>query len=247
VGGSGVRAAQICLRDAWPAPVTADCYGWLLRAGQGGYNRVNSVWTGSFSGETGDLPAAIERAEAFYRGRGLKPRFQILGIVQPAGLDAELARRGYGRALGCADMVKAVEMRAMPVEVSARADCPEDWLGLYAAEQPPEKAAELPLILASLPGRHGFVLCRRAGAPAGVALVGQVDDDVAVDCVLTAPGFRRAGVGRSVMRGAEAWAAAQGARRLVLSVVDGNAAAIALYRDLGYRELAAYHYRVAGS
>ena len=42
---------------------------------------------------------------------------------------------------------------------------------------------------------------------------------------------------------AEAWAAADGVRRLVLSVVDENGAAVALYRSLGYRRLAAYHYR----
>ncbi len=234
--------AQLCLRDAWPAPETAECDGWQLRAGKGGYDRANSAWTGRF---TGDLPTAIARAEAFYRERGLSPRFQMLDIAQPAGLDAELDRRGYRSELACSDMAKNVAGGALPLEVSLAADVSADWLGLCVAEQPAEKAAELPLILAKLPARRAFILCRRKGAPAGVALVTRVGADAAVDCVLTAPAFRRSGVARSIMLGAEAWAAGEGVRRLLLSVVDNNAGAVALYSRLGYRKLAAYHYRVA--
>ncbi len=240
----GQLAAQICLRDAWPAPEAAECDGWILRAGRGGYNRVNSVWTGPFAG---DLPAAIERAEAFYRERRLQPRFQMLDIAGPAGLDAELAARGYRRELDCSDMVKAVAGGAMPPDVSVADGPVAAWLDLYRAQQPADKAAELPLILAKLPERHGFILCRREGVPAGVALVGRAGEDAAVDCVLTFPAFRRQGVALAIMRAAEAWAAAEGVRRLVLSVVDDNAGAVALYRGIGYRRLAAYHYRVAGS
>ncbi len=234
-------AAQICLRDAWPAPETADCGGWQLRAGRGGYNRVNSVWTGRFSG---DPAAAIGQAETFYRSRGLPPRFQMLDTAEPADLDADLAERGYRRALDCSDMAKAVAARAMPADVSVTAEAPGDWLDLYCAEQPPEKAMELRHILPKLPPRHGFILCRRNGAPAGVALVSRVGEDAAIDCVLTERTVRRSGVARAMMQAAEAWAAGAGARRLLLSVVDDNAGAVALYGGLGYARLAGYHYRI---
>ena len=219
----------------------AACGGWQLRAGQGGYNRVNSVWPGPFDGS---LAVAIERAERFYRAHGLSPRFQMLDIAEPAQLDAELARRGYDRELPCSDMAKTVSDGAMPPEVSVSADAPADWLTFYRCSQPPEKAAELPLILAKLPERRGFILCRRNGFAAGVALVSRVGDDAAVDCVLTLPAFRRSGVARLLMRAAEAWAAAEGVGRMLLSVVDDNLGAVALYRGLGYAKLAGYHYRV---
>ena len=237
-------SAEICLRDAWPSPEIVDCSGWQLRAGRGGYNRVNSVWTGRFGG---DLAAAIDKAEAFYRAHGLGPRFQILDIAQPAGLDAELARRGYRRELDCSDMAKTVAAPEMPADVSVTAETTADWLALYNADLPPERMAELADILANLPAERGFILCRRNGSPAGVALVSRVGEDAAVDCVLTAPAFRRTGVARSLMTGAEAWAAERGVRRLLLSVLDENVGAVALYSSLGYRRLAAYHYRVAGT
>ena len=103
------------------------------------------------------------------------------------------------------------------------------------------------MILAKVPPCRGFLVCRRDGAPAGVALAGRFGDDVAVDCVVTMPTFRRTGVARSLMLAAEAWAAGVGGRRMLLSVVDDNEPAVALYRGLGYRRFASYHYRSAAA
>jgi GNAT superfamily N-acetyltransferase len=235
-------AASICLRDAWPAPEVVALHGWQLRAGKDGYNRANSVWTGAFSGE---LPAAIATAEAFYRSRRLRPRFQVFDFTVPAELDAELDRRGYACAHPCSDMAKPVADGTMPAGISISPTPTPEWLHAYAPEQSAERRAEIPLILPKLPAPSGFILCRRGGEPAGVALAGKVGDGVAVDCVLTLPKFRRAGVARSILLAAEAWAAARGARRMLLSVVDGNAAAVPLYVGLGYRKLSGYHYRFA--
>jgi len=52
--------------------------------------------------------------------------------------------------------------------------------------------------------------------------------------IAVAPGWRRRGVGAALMVDGRAWAAAQRLRKLQLHVRAGNAAAIALYRRLGY-------------
>ena len=49
-----------------------------------------------------------------------------------------------------------------------------------------------------------------------------------------APGWRRQGVGGALLAEAHAWGLAHGLRKLQLHVRAGNAAAIALYRRLGY-------------
>jgi GNAT superfamily N-acetyltransferase len=140
-------------------------------------------------------------------------------------------------------MAKAVEPTPLPADVFVSRDVPDDWTALYGSEQTPQKGVEFPRVLNLLPSRHGFIVCRRKGRADAVALVSRAGSDVAVDCVLTRPDARRSGAARAVMHGAEAWAAAEGATRLLLSVVDENAAAMPLYLQLGYRKFASYHYR----
>ena len=162
----GQLAAQICLRDAWPAPETADCDGWLLRAGQGGYNRANSRVDRPLHRRRGGARSAWP--SSFYRRRGLRPRFQMTRHCR-----AGWSRRGTGPAW----LPRGTGLLRHGQGASAARQCrptsrcrrsrTADWLALYGAEQPPQKAAELPLILAKLPSRRAFILCRRERCTGG--------------------------------------------------------------------------------
>lgn len=63
--------------------------------------------------------------------------------------------------------------------------------------------------------------------------------------VATNPAHRRQGHARSVMLSALKWAQARGARSAWLQVEEANHAALALYGQLGFRPVYAYHYRRA--
>lgn len=238
-----ILAANVCLRDAWPAPEWVEVGGWRLRAARGGYNRVNSVWPAMFDGSVG-VETAIDRVEAFYREHGLPACFQVLENAQPSDLDARLDRRGYGRRDACFLMTKAVSagVSAGP-GISASDAASTDWLDVYLPAQSPAKADELPGILERLTGPRAFLVAEVDGAPGAVALAGRSGADVAVDCVQTAPRCVRRGGAMRVMRAAESWAASVGASRLVLYVLATNAAALKLYERLGYRVASGYHYR----
>ena len=58
-----------------------------------------------------------------------------------------------------------------------------------------------------------------------------------VDSVCVTAEARRQGIGRRLMEHADAWAVAQGATSVELSVYEFNDPALALYRDLGYETL----------
>jgi N-acetylglutamate synthase len=236
-------AAEICLRDAWPAIERVDLVGWMLRAGMNGYNRTNSVWPGRFTGGI-DLGTAIDRVEAFYGERGLPSRFQVLQSTAPAHLDRALEERGYRRETDCSTLAKPVTATVMPdnVAVTARAD--PAWLEIYAAGQSPRRATEVHAILARLPMPRAFFVTRINGAAAAVALAVRVGADVAVDCVLTSPDRRRGGAATAVMQAAEAWSADEGVRRMLLVVINANTPAMALYAGLGFTRLSGYHYRI---
>ena len=59
--------------------------------------------------------------------------------------------------------------------------------------------------------------------------------------LMVAEGYRRRGVGRALMEGAEAWARAVGALKMELHVFPHNKAALALYDQIGYRRVGTRH------
>ena len=63
--------------------------------------------------------------------------------------------------------------------------------------------------------------------------------------LMVAADWRRRGVGRALMLGAEEWARGAGVRKLELHVLPNNEAAIALYESLGYERegVRRNHYR----
>lgn len=79
---------------------------------------------------------------------------------------------------------------------------------------------------------------RLCGSAAGIADP-EAPDDVALVGMWVEPAARGAGVGRALVEAVAAWAADTGRQRLVLWVVEENAAARALYRHAGFQETGA--------
>ncbi|MHB2168288.1 GNAT family N-acetyltransferase [Alsobacter sp. R-9] len=85
---------------------------------------------------------------------------------------------------------------------------------------------------------EGFVLSRRAA------------DEAEILTIAVATGARRSGIGQALMLAHFAQLAARGVRALFLEVDEGNVAARALYRRLGFAEVGrrnAYYRRPDGS
>ena len=61
----------------------------------------------------------------------------------------------------------------------------------------------------------------------------------------TRAGRRRQGHGRTVVATALRWARTRGASKVWLQVEADNEAAVALYRNFGFRDIYRYHYRQA--
>ena len=99
----------------------------------------------------------------------------------------------------------------------------------------PWDAAQFALLLAT-PGCLGLAL-ERDGALAGVLLLRQAGDEAEVLTLAVAPASRRRGLGAELLRAGLATLAARGVRRCFLEVGDDNAAALALYRSLGWRQV----------
>ena len=85
------------------------------------------------------------------------------------------------------------------------------------------------LLVAKYGGRHG-------GFAVGSVVFCGENVDGELESVAVAPEVRRGGVGRALCGAVLSWCAEHGANSVALEVRRGSAAAIALYRGLGFRE-----------
>jgi ribosomal protein S18 acetylase RimI-like enzyme len=113
-----------------------------------------------------------------------------------------------------------------PIEVPIDAET-------LAAEAPPTDLA---------PPSGALLLVTLAGEPVAIGGVRDLDGPVAeVKSMYVAPAARGRGLGRDILGRLEGIAASRGCRAVRLDSASHMAGAIALYRDLGYREIPAYN------
>lgn len=132
------------------------------------------------------------------------------------------------------------------VHIATAADT-ADRIALRAALWPEaaEHAAERARMAAE-PERFAAFLARRAdGAAIGLAEVSMRHDYVNgcktspvgfLEGIYVVPAARRAGVARALLRAAEAWAAARGAREFASDALLDNRESHAMHEALGFRE-----------
>ncbi len=223
------------LGATWPG-ATEQRDGWTLRRADGAGSRVSAA--------TRDTPDADPRAaEAAMREMGQRPLF----MIRPgeADLDAALEAMGY-----------AVEDESalLAVPVANLMEAEPDW-GVIRCEAPLARMIEI--WEESGIGAPRLAVMRRAAEPktyllgrygdrsAGCAFVAAAGGVAMLHALAIAPFARRKGLGRQASRAAGTWAREQGAAELALVVRADNLEALALYRDLGFAEVARYHYRRA--
>lgn len=197
---------------------------------------MNSVTT--FGHVPYEMFETVETVERRYRSRRRQVMFRLTSL--DTELDDLLFARGYDRSEEIVVMqapVKAGDQE--PIEILAGVTA--GWLERYAAFRPasPARAAEIGESLATLSLPHATFLVEEAAVGSAV-LHGRWAGlfNVAVD-----PGRRRLGLGRRVSQGMLDWAARAGAEQAYLQVEEGNEAAVALYRSLGFEDAYRYWYR----
>ncbi len=233
----------------WRAPEQASLGDWLLRAAEGFTGRANSVLA---IGDPGlPLEAAVERIRYWYQSRGLPPMISVafpVGRPHESAVDRFLAERGWsvhhGATVMTADLA-AVPPR--PADAVAHADVAEEpdegWLRRYRyrGQVPPPISR---LMLMSAPWQ-AFASVREAGQTLAIGRVALGANWAGLTAIEVDPRHRRRGLGRVVTAALVGAAAERGVHDIYLQVESDNAAASELYRQLGFTDHHAYHYRIA--
>ncbi len=244
-----VAALELAANDAWPAPVTARLGAWWLRSADGWTGRANSALA------VGDpdrpLEAAIDAVEQWYADRGRPP---MVNAPMPlaAPVNALLDERGWATLPLVLVQTAPVATLAAPPDATGLPpvdllDAPtDDWLTMVAEHKGVLPAAALRVLTG--PPVTRFAEVRDGGDLLAVGRATITGGGwLGLSLVQTAPGARRRGLGAHLCRALARWGLEQGAERTFLQVEEGNAAAVRLYRRLGFATHHTYLTRVAPS
>jgi ribosomal protein S18 acetylase RimI-like enzyme len=244
------RLEAIAFRS-WPAAAVTEHRGMLLRFTGGDSRRANSAAVYACDASLG-VDEIVATGEAFYGAHGRRTFFQ-LGPTAPAGLDEELASRGYAVEapvyVQMAPLERVIDrVRATPAHVETRVgDTPDEaWTDIEIARGRYAAIGSTFLdVLARLGPRAGFATARVDSVAAAACLLVHDEDVVVVAAMRTLAEARRRGAARALLHAGAGWAAARGAKLAYLQVEHDNTSALALYAEAGFETSYGYHYRVA--
>ena len=212
-----IRNLEHAAALAWPGVERQWLGGWLLRYADGHTHRANSAVPLGVGADAGAVAAIIE----WYSQRGLTPWLSIP--------DRLLRLPDVAPYLETVVMVRDLDTGG-PNEAVMLTPAPDDaWLRLYERDIPVD------VLTAVVDG--DVVFASIADTAVGRAAVTTAPDGTrwaGLSAVRVAEGRRRQGHGRALCSALLAWAAEQGAARSYVQVLTDNAAAIALYEQMGF-------------
>lgn len=249
---TGSRLGE-ALIAGWRPLQRLDVDGFSLLRSRGVTKRAHSIIALEPPTSPDGLAAALDRVESLVTMAGEQPVHRIIEGVTPEGLDDLLAARGDQR-IGGSEILElqlsATLPRPHPSAVIATGGLDEDWFEAAWRLAPREGENSRQTMHDILAGTPSIQVRLPAGqapdaAVGRAALVEVGKETVAVlNMIAVDPAQRRRGLGRALSGTLLALAAVQGAQRVLLEVESDNTPARTLYRDLGFRRIGGYHYRV---
>lgn len=241
---TSVRTLEKCLFRAWPALQTLTTAGWVQRFADGYTKRANSI--NALETEAAFSPELRDVLERPYRATGLPPIWRLTPLAPPEA-DSGLAALGYRRIEESLVQVAPLDARFAADPKVVLVSTPSlAWLARFAELSPvaPAHRETMTRMLTSIAAPVAFAYVEQAGRLVAFALGVADGDQVGLFDVLVAPEARRQGLARRLTQSIGAWGRTQGARSIYLQVVATNAAARALYAELGFETIYSYAYRV---
>lgn len=234
-----VTACEQRIVNAWPAPTTMLIGDWVVRMANGYSGRANSA-SPVRAGADLDGPA-FELIERLFRAQGLAPCIRVTPLAA-AGLRARIDARGYRFKDGSFGMITPAAAVPMPEGLVIEAEPVEDWIQSISRFQVPAKRnpVHLAAIVGNIRMKAGFATLHDAGQARAFGMCVVERGMAEIGAVMVDEAVRGRGLGRQLVSGLMAWAAANGAQSAYLQVDRSNSVAINLYRSMGYRVAYAY-------
>lgn len=228
---------EAAFEASWPAAEYAEAGTFRIGRGLGGGKRVGSAratgpdWTA----------AEIDRAVEVQKMWDQSPIFRVSD--SETRLAEALSSRGFR------DHTPTVMMTAPVATLTSLAVPPVTsfalWPPLAIQRELWEEqgiGAARQAVMARVAAPKAALLGRIEDRAAAVAFAAEVKGIAVLHALEVLPAMRRKGLAGWILREAAFWAKMQGADTMLLAVTAENAGAIALYRKLGFTEIARYRY-----
>ena len=237
---------------AWP-PLERESLGqWVLRAGHGFTARSNSAL--AVGSPARPLEDALAEVSRWYERRSLTP---LLTVPVPEievleGDEVVAAARAAGWRAGepvlvrtaATRTVRSIEAADVGVEVGVRMD--DEWYAALATYRAaPRAAAEA--VLHGSPDQRFALVRDSGGSVVAIGRLGVSDGWGGLGAMWVAPGHRRRGLARAMVRTLADEASDLGCVSLHLQVEAGNSPALSLYTEVGFGPHHAYVYLAPGA
>ncbi|WP_274426111.1 GNAT family N-acetyltransferase [Chelativorans sp. YIM 93263] len=234
---------------AWPATAVHYDGTWAVRlTASHPSHRLNSVNPLDPSDDW-RIEERIERLTRHFRAFGRPFTFRISPLAAPA-VSAHLASQGWRkikttlvlrRALN--ERVFADAMHQIPLKDLDRFVTAAFQVHGYQDKLRPGFTE----VISSIKPRAGLFILEQGNVPVSTAICVHDGRLAGLFEVATVEAERGKGFGKRMLLSALKWAYSHGAREAWLQVEQSNAAALNLYRSLGFEEVYRYHYRQPGS
>ncbi|MEM7241127.1 MAG: GNAT family N-acetyltransferase [Pseudomonadota bacterium] len=215
--------------QTWPAASYYQEQGWVFREGRGGGKRVSAA-------SALDPEASVEFALGQFKRLKERPLFMLRKEDQ--GIDDKLDALGFA-------IVEPVDVMSSPLTMI------DMDLDIYAHNTPTQSAQEI-WAEGGIGDPRLAVMARADCAKSylqiedkAVAFVAVWRKIAMVHALEVRKSARRQGLGKKLMQLAMGWAAKEGAAELAILTVKANTPAQQLYRGMGFKDVAHYHYRLS--
>lgn len=245
------RQAEMAGLNATSPPQESRIEGWLIRLSPGQAKRARCI----NALEAGTLPVdeLLARSARSFHAAGLPLVVRITPFTQPPDLDARLSAMGWPAFDAAEVMIRPQleDVMGWPLPggldlhaVDARPFA--EQMGVLKGSSPTEVDAQAERQSHSRVPYQGFWLRRNTIRGWELLACGQLaieGDWAGLYDIYTPEPFRGQGHARTLCLALLRQACAQGARRAYLQVGERNAAALSLYRGMGFQSAYRYHFR----
>jgi len=229
----------------WPAIVTEDYDGWLLRFANGYTKRANSIST--VQAPTLNIKDKVLYAEQYYHHKNAPTIFKITPTNSDQQLDQYLQTIGYDKQ--ASTLVMSTSLDTLPLPKAAEIDIVEHisikWIEYFCQFSGQSEAAIGTIIdiLTRISAKTLLISIKENKEVIACGLGVIEEGYIGLYCIVTHPQYRNKGYGEQLILHLLQYAKQKGAHTSYLAVEEGNIAARKLYNKLNFQKQYLYWYR----